>query len=446
MTTGTFGTLMVDDQNHHVRIIGAGHHFQSWRNSSNSAEYYTRASAFSNHETLVSFVDGNVGVGTTTPEARLHVRFDSTIHGDHVIRVEDNAPRFVITKSGNVGVGTSNPRARLHVQGGIRLEGETGMGVDEYVYNPFFLTDTFITFGKAGSSNHWAYLRRVNNGGDDYTMALDLHATSTEGFQIRTLTTANDPTVVAVPFTIKNGRCGIGGPTHETYTLQVQGDVSIMFGWVRTYGPTGWFSETYGGGWFMQDFTWLRAYSDKSIFTGGDIQANGTITGGTFVGNGYSLSNLHASNISTGNLHRERLPAAFQVNTDTPSVYVSSAGNVGIGTTATTARLHVDGNIYSTGDITGLSDARVKTDMERIASPLEKIAALRGYTYRRIDQQNNPSQRFLGLIAQEVKAVLPEAVHDAPNGTLAIAYGNLAALFVESINELHAKLQTLTNV
>lgn len=48
-------------------------------------------------------------------------------------------------------------------------------------------------------------------------------------------------------------------------------------GWVRTYGNTGWYSQTWGGGWFMQDTTWLRAYADKWIYTAGIIQGDGGV-------------------------------------------------------------------------------------------------------------------------------------------------------------------------
>lgn len=38
-------------------------------------------------------------------------------------------------------------------------------------------------------------------------------------------------------------------------------------GWHRTYGATGWYNGTYGGGWHMSDTTWLRAYGGKAIYT-----------------------------------------------------------------------------------------------------------------------------------------------------------------------------------
>jgi len=51
--------------------------------------------------------------------------------------------------------------------------------------------------------------------------------------------------------------------------------------WVRTYGATGWFNQTYGGGWYMADGTWVRSYNDKSVYTGGTMQAGNLVSTGT---------------------------------------------------------------------------------------------------------------------------------------------------------------------
>lgn len=37
--------------------------------------------------------------------------------------------------------------------------------------------------------------------------------------------------------------------------------------WFASYGPTGWYNDTYKGGWYMSDASWIRAYGDKNIYT-----------------------------------------------------------------------------------------------------------------------------------------------------------------------------------
>lgn len=48
----------------------------------------------------------------------------------------------------------------------------------------------------------------------------------------------------------------------------------------------------------------------------------------------------------------------------------------------------------------------------------------------------------VGVIAQEVQAVLPEVVMETPDG-LSVDYGNLAAPMLEAIKELAARVRKL---
>lgn len=48
-------------------------------------------------------------------------------------------------------------------------------------------------------------------------------------------------------------------------------------GWVRTYGNTGWYNGTHGGGWNMEDSTWIRAYGGKAIYTSNLLRADNSI-------------------------------------------------------------------------------------------------------------------------------------------------------------------------
>ncbi len=66
-------------------------------------------------------------------------------------------------------------------------------------------------------------------------------------------------------------------------------------------------------------------------------------------------------------------------------------------------------DLHAFGDITIVSDKRFKEDIELIPDAVEKIKELRGVTFTRTDQYTD--KRFTGVIAQEVQAVLPEAVN-----------------------------------
>jgi hypothetical protein len=108
------------------------------------------------------------------------------------------------------------------------------------------------------------------------------------------------------------------------------------------------------------------------------------------------------------------------------------------------------GNAVASGNVTAYSDARLKENVVTIDSALDKVLKLRGVYYNKI---GNPERR-VGVIAQEVKPVLPEVVRliSDTNPTtgettelLAVDYGNIAGLLIEAIKEQDTELVDLRN-
>ncbi len=104
-----------------------------------------------------------------------------------------------------------------------------------------------------------------------------------------------------------------------------------------------------------------------------------------------------------------------------------------------TYKLKVNGNVFVSGYITGLSDIRYKTNITDIIDPLEKVKQLKGVYYNFI----NDDKRSIGLIAQEVETIIPEVVYTNTDNTKSIAYGNMVALLIESIKELTERIKKL---
>ncbi|MEW5847667.1 MAG: tail fiber domain-containing protein [Myxococcota bacterium] len=106
----------------------------------------------------------------------------------------------------------------------------------------------------------------------------------------------------------------------------------------------------------------------------------------------------------------------------------------------TAFNLEGSGNLTIGGTLTQNSDARLKEDLAVVERPLQRLASIRGWTYRRVDQPGEPRQ--MGLLAQEVERAFPEAVRVGPDGTRAVAYTSLVAPLVEAAHALDTRLTT----
>jgi hypothetical protein len=172
-----------------------------------------------------------------------------------------------------------------------------------------------------------------------------------------------------------------------------------------------------------------------------------TLTGSTIRASVLSLSTLTVSSINgalpgtgSGAFSTLNVSSLNVVSTITASSITVTTGNVGIGTTPSYT-LHVQGAIYASGNITALSDQRYKQNIVRLDRSLDAISSLSGYSYTRTDYQ--PGIRQIGLLAQEVNKVLPEAVsYDTINDTYSLNYGCLIAPVIEAVKEINEKVNS----
>ena len=108
--------------------------------------------------------------------------------------------------------------------------------------------------------------------------------------------------------------------------------------------------------------------------------------------------------------------------------------------TTITSNLTAKKDILLEGTILSTSDSNLKSNINKITNPLEKINNINGYTYIRTDTSNYET----GLLAQEVINILPEVVK-YENNHYNIAYGNMCGILVECIKELNEKIKILTS-
>jgi Chaperone of endosialidase/Phage T4 tail fibre len=304
------------------------------------------------------------------------------------IRFRENNVDKVMLSNSCMGIGTTTPTAPLHVIAGSGSDPSTN-GV--YVYNP-----------TSSTSSHSAVGVRTNNstGGNPY-FSWDI--ANVTGWSMGISNADSDKLVIKnnwnfsgdnnVLTMLSGGNVGVGTP-NPSVKLEVNGTIKCT-------------------NYILPNDIWINSSDTKGRFYFG-------VNGRTY----YGAQDGHE----------------WRNSGDTGQMFFTNGGNLGVGTlTPGSYRLYVSGEIYATSDITAYSDIRAKSNLERIPNSLEKIQKLNGYTYD--FNTDEPSQtkitnRYSGLVAQEVEQVLPEVIHKNDDGKLSIAYGNMAGLFVESIKEL----------
>jgi hypothetical protein len=108
---------------------------------------------------------------------------------------------------------------------------------------------------------------------------------------------------------------------------------------------------------------------------------------------------------------------------------------------STGTSLNVAGAIVAAGNVTAFSDIRVKDNVEQIEGALDRVSRIRGVTYTRTDLDDK-ERRYGGVIAQEIEAVLPEAIFDSGDKK-AVDYNATIGLLIEAIKELKTEVTDL---
>ena len=143
-------------------------------------------------------------------------------------------------------------------------------------------------------------------------------------------------------------------------------------------------------------------------------------------------------------------------NATNPAGYIVASSNtsgthtgpVSTVSAVATGALTVTGAITATGEVTAYySDVNLKKDIVEITDPIAKVMSLRGVTFR-------PNQTALdlgiidkeevGVIAQEVEAVLPQlVVPSAFKGFKTVKYDKLTALLLEAVKAQQLQIDAL---
>ena len=170
-------------------------------------------------------------------------------------------------------------------------------------------------------------------------------------------------------------------------------------GWFRSSGVTGWYNQTYGGGIYMEDTTWVRVYNGKNFY----VPGSQLIAGGLEVDGEIKADGSIAIAANTG---------------------YRSQGNFSTTTSTTITARILDAGGYQVIRAQG-SMRNLKDDIQPISGALDKLLRLRPVSFvekpegweDEVGLQLKSLDRHFGLIAEEVAEDLPElATFGYPGG------------------------------
>jgi hypothetical protein len=214
--------------------------------------------------------------------------------------------------------------------------------------------------------------------------------------------------------------------------------------WFRSWNTTGWYNQTYQGGWHMTDTTWIRAYNNKRVYMpagiGGAVQFGSY---GSFTV--YGTTNGYAGTVYTDTL------TTTMVRNDLFGHY----------------RNNNAWNFYVQNGTFIASDARWKRDITPIEHGTDFLKKIQPVSYRRLtenlddDPETLRDETYFGFTTQQILQALeasgetrdvamvsiggPTNPDDntEPSDRQYLKGDELLAPIVKAIQELDARIETL---
>jgi len=130
-----------------------------------------------------------------------------------------------------------------------------------------------------------------------------------------------------------------------------------------------------------------------------------------------------------------------QAVTTSSNVQFNSLG-IGMAASATAGRIDATNDIVAFSS----SDIRFKENIKPIENAIDKIRKISGNTYDWKEEnkiEHGYEGNDVGVIAQEIEAVLPQLVQTRESGYKAVKYDKLVALLIEGIKEQQLQIEQL---
>ena len=94
-----------------------------------------------------------------------------------------------------------------------------------------------------------------------------------------------------------------------------------------------------------------------------------------------------------------------------------------------------NGNMTIAGTLTESSDKRLKENIVHMKNILPKLLNINPVYFEFKNKESHPEGNHIGFIAQEIKPLFPELVHEDANGYLSVEYANMTAVLLQAVKE-----------
>ena len=399
---------------------------------------------------------GNVGIGTTSPAALLHVNGAIVSYGggtsgyvslqagnasvqgyvewykpgptrvgymgyndgstaNNICLTLENSAKFIVN-GGNVGINTTSPGYKLEVNGDSSAIGSFKVRNASYLssYHTSLRSDS----GAVG-------VLQLGNNNDNYILAGNTNANGYLVIRVNCTTESITSGTEAMRIT-SGGNVGIG-TTSPLNLLHLENGNSTFTTPASTNVPNLYIYNSNSA-----------SITAHSLLT---LRTNNTGGGNPFISFDINQVRGYAMGIDNADDDKFKINYGWNSLSSDTKITLQYNGNVGIGTTAPAYALEVVGTIRASSDVIAYSDARVKENVNTITDALTKVTSLRGVTYTRNDMDDKSEK--IGVIAQEVLPILPQVVQQDNNGNYSVAYGNIVGVLIEAIKELKAEIDIL---
>ena len=410
------------------------------------------------------------GKGNNVPQVRMQSNsnfFDIGLNANRDFAIEDNdSPVFTAKQGGMIGIGTQNPLQKLDVNGNLQFSNadlpksfldEVGgtsplftmsANFHEANKNDAYRGGAYRLDTRDGFPMHQWYSRKANSSSEDQLMSLSENSGLSVGTTFSSFGAPDNGAII-------QGNVGIGN-NNPNWKLHVAGDIMADGGYLRVTGNNGLYWQDWGGGFYMNDNTWVRTYNDKNIWTGNGLLGS---QGGLTIGSGGGTPSFGGASIAG----YTSIGGGAQISGGYVTLCNSldaSQGNVGMGSSGfNNCKLRVNTNqpyaiAVDAGDVlkpgggswTAISDKRLKKEINAYSDGLSSLLKIRPIIFRYNEITGyDMTKEYVGVIAQELKEVAPYMVTsaklmDSNTEYLSVNNSSMTYMLINAVKELKGQV------